>query len=74
MGELGVLPEDLPRYVEDGIARHAGHDGEAGRAGEGNRITERDLQRLGDAGRDVNSAALDVARTVCRRAERQVAC
>ena len=51
MGELGVLPEDLPRYVRDGYSLvDAGNDGDAGRAGEGNRVAERDFQGLGDAG------------------------
>jgi cob(I)alamin adenosyltransferase len=73
MGEVGVTTEDLPRYIRDGYgvvkpewtARLDAlvHDLEA-----------RNISFKGWAtpGATTHSAALDVARTVCRRAERRV--
>ena len=72
MGELATLPEDLPRYVKDGYKLVT------------NALTAR-LDQLVQAieaqnvsfkgwatpGATMNSAALDVARTTCRRAERR---
>jgi cob(I)alamin adenosyltransferase len=73
MGELATLAEDLPRYVKDGyklvqpemtvklddLVRH---------------IESQSISFKGWAtpGATVDSAALDVARTTCRRAERRV--
>src|ERR1017187_3521065 len=73
MGELGVLPEDLPRYVKDGFslvtpAMTATLDALV------KEIESQNISFKGWAtpGATKNSAALDVARTVCRRAERRV--
>ncbi len=73
MGELGVLPEDLPRYVKDGYplvtpAMTAPLDALV------KEIESQNVTFIGWAtpGATLHSAALDVARTVCRRAERRV--
>ena len=73
MGELATLVEDLPRYVKDGFSLVTPV------------LTEK-LDRVvkeiesqsiafrgwATPGATVNAAALDVARTTCRRAERRV--
>ena len=72
MGELATLPEDLPRYVKDGYKLVT------------NVLTSKldqlvqtiEAQQISfkgwaTPGATVNSAALDVARTTCRRAERR---
>jgi cob(I)alamin adenosyltransferase len=75
MGELATGPEDLERYVKDGYQLTS------------SALTDRltsvveDLEKnkLGKfkgwavPGKTMDSAALDFARTVCRRAERRVA-
>jgi cob(I)alamin adenosyltransferase len=73
MGELGVLPEDLQRYVKDGYlpvtpAMTAKLDALV------KEIESQNISFKGWAtpGATLHSAALDVARTVCRRAERRV--
>ena len=72
MGELAVLPEDLARYAGDGYtlvtpAMTAKLDALV------QEIEAQNISFKGWAtpGANVNSAALDVARTVCRRAERR---
>lgn len=73
MGELATLPEDRERYVKDGFtlvqaamtARLEGLVKEI----EAQKITYRGWATPGE---NVLSAALDVARTVCRRSERRV--
>ena len=73
MGELCVQPEDLARYTKDGYSLVAPA------------MTVkldaliREIESQGDGlkgwatpGGTVNAAALDVARTICRRAERHV--
>lgn len=73
MGELATLPEDLPRYLKDGFKAV-----EPGLIEKLDRIvTEVESQNVSfkgwaTPGSSVNSAALDVARTTCRRAERRV--
>lgn len=73
MGELATQVEDLPRYIKDGFSIVS------------TEITMR-LDKLvreienqnvsfkgwATPGANINSAALDVARTTCRRAERRV--
>ena len=72
MGELATAAEDLPRYVKDGHSLVTpGHDGHAGKVDRGTGGGEGLRQRLGHAGRERGPAALDFARTVCRRAERR---
>ena len=73
MGELATAVEDLPRYVKDGYtlvtaAMTAKLDALA------IDLEAQGLKFSGWAtpGRNTSSAALDVARTVCRRAERRV--
>lgn len=73
MGELSVQPEDLPRYVKDGYtlvtpAMTAKLDAFVAEIESQNVIFE----GWATPGATVHSAALDVARTVCRRAERRV--
>jgi cob(I)alamin adenosyltransferase len=73
MGELATAPEDVERYCRDGFAQLKGEQ----TAG-----LENAIKQLESAGRKSDgwatpgsnsfSAALDVARTICRRAERRV--
>ncbi len=73
MGELATMPEDLPRYLQDGFEQlsadrttvldHAVQEIEA------QQITFKDWATPGAS---AESAALDMARTICRRAERRV--
>jgi cob(I)alamin adenosyltransferase len=73
MGELATTPEDLARYTKDGYPVLT--------TAMTNFLEEnvREIERQNISfdgwatpGATVNSAALDVARTVCRRAERRV--
>jgi len=73
MGELATAVEDLPRYVKDGyslVTSAMTHKLDA-------LVKEIESQSISfkgwaTPGATMNSAALDVARTVCRRAERRV--
>jgi cob(I)alamin adenosyltransferase len=75
MGELATAPEDLPRYAKDGYGLTT--------AAMVDRLTAavEDLEKnklvnfkgWAIPGSTLLSAALDVARTTCRRAERRVA-
>ena len=73
MGELATAVEDLPRYVKDGytlVTSQMTHKLDA-------LVKEIEAQQVSfkgwaTPGASVHSAALDVARTVCRRAERRV--
>ena len=72
MGELATLPEDLPRYVKDGYklvtpALTARLD-QLVQAIESQRVS---FKGWATPGATLNSAALDLARTTCRRAERR---
>ena len=73
MGELATGVEDLPRYVKDGhtlVAAALTHKlDDLVEKIEGQNIT---FKGWATPGATMNSAALDVARTVCRRAERRV--
>ncbi len=72
MGELSTAAEDLPRYVKDGFLPVTAS------------LTERlekviaeieptiSLKDWATPGADTHSAALDLARAVCRRAERRI--
>lgn len=73
MGELGVLPEDLPRYTKDGFSLVTS-DMTAKLEELVAEIEAQNISFKGWAtpGANQNAAALDVARTVCRRAERRV--
>jgi cob(I)alamin adenosyltransferase len=72
MGELAVLPEDLPRYAKDGYPlvtpRMTARLDALVREIEAQNIS---FKGWATPGATVNSAALDVARTICRRAERR---
>jgi len=73
MGELATLPEDLPRYLKDGFPvltpdMVAKLDAMA-RDIEAQNIS---FKNWATPGANATSAALDLARTVCRRAERRV--
>lgn len=73
MGELAIGVEDLPRYIKDGyslVTSVMTHKLDAV-------VKELEAQSItfkgwATPGATMNSAALDVARTVCRRAERRV--
>lgn len=73
MGELATGVEDLPRYVQDGYALVT----PALTLKLDALVKEIEAQSItfkgwATPGATMNSAALDVARTVCRRAERRV--
>jgi cob(I)alamin adenosyltransferase len=73
MGELATAPEDLPRYLGDGhtlVTPALTHKLEVVIKGlESQGIALKGWATPGDT---MGSAALDVARAVCRRAERRV--
>jgi cob(I)alamin adenosyltransferase len=73
MGELATRVEDLPRYTQDGYpvvtASLTVKLDELVKTIESQKITFKGWSTPGD---NINSAALDMARTVCRRAERRV--
>ena len=73
MGELATMPEDLPRYLKDGFKQLTADN----TALLDNIVQEIEAQKISfkgwaTPGASVESAALDVARTTCRRAERRV--
>jgi cob(I)alamin adenosyltransferase len=74
MGEIAVLPEDLWRYAEAQYARIRPED-LAGLDALAAELEAKGLDFSGWAtpGTNPESAALDFARTVCRRSERAVA-
>jgi cob(I)alamin adenosyltransferase len=72
MGELATLPQDLPRYVKDGHAvvtpeLTARLDAIVARLESQDVV----LQGWATPGATLPAAALDMARTACRRAERR---
>jgi cob(I)alamin adenosyltransferase len=73
MGELATAAEDLPRYVMDGFhvvtSELTAKIDAIVREVEAQHVSFTGWATPGD---NLNSAALDVARTVCRRAERHV--
>ena len=72
MAGLALLPEDLPRYRKDGYAEFTPNLiqklDELASAIEAQKIY---FKGWATPGATENSAALDVARTICRRAERR---
>ena len=73
MGELATLPEDFPRYKKDGYAVVT----PAMTVKLEKLVEEIESQKISfkgwaTPGENLNSAALDLARTACRRAERRV--
>ena len=73
MGELATEAEDAPRYIKDGYAPLAAESTvrleKLAREIEAQNITGRGWATPGAS---ISSAALDVARATCRRAERRV--
>jgi len=73
MGEMATLAEDLPRYVKDGFKlvtpQMTVKLDELVKLIESQNVS---FKGWATPGATVNAAALDVARTTCRRAERQV--
>jgi cob(I)alamin adenosyltransferase len=73
MGELATAVEDLPRYAKDGYPSLTAPS--TSRLEEVVKIIESEgsnFRGWATPGANLGSAALDVARTVCRRAERRV--
>jgi cob(I)alamin adenosyltransferase len=73
MGELAVAPEDLPRYTKDGFGTVASEmTAQLDRLVK--EIESQNISFKGWAtpGATPTAAALDLARTICRRAERRV--
>lgn len=73
MGEVGVLTEDLPRYAKDGYSL-VNPEMTAKLEALVKEIESQKVSFKGWAtpGATRSSAALDMARTICRRAERRV--
>jgi cob(I)alamin adenosyltransferase len=73
MGEVGVLTEDLPRYAKDGYALVT-PELTAKLDALVQEIEAQNISFKGWAtpGATQNAAALDLARSICRRAERRV--
>ena len=73
MGELATPPEDMPRYEKDGFALLGADKTQRldllARTIEEQKVYGKGWTMPGD---NPNSAALDYARTVCRRCEREV--
>lgn len=74
MGELGLEPEDLTRYRQDGYPGITRDD----TAKLDRLVADLEIQKIpvkgwAIPGENAAAATLDVARTVCRRAERRVA-
>jgi cob(I)alamin adenosyltransferase len=73
MGELATAPEDLPRYLKDGFSQLSPEQ-----TAKLDDLVKKIEPKTGGfrgwamPGETLGSAALDVARTVCRRAERAV--
>jgi len=73
MGELATLPDDLPRYLKEGHTRVTPEMtvklDQLVRQIEAQNVS---FKGWATPGATVNAAALDVARTTCRRAERRI--
>ena len=75
MGELATLPEDLARYVKDGfsLTTSAMVDRLSGVIDDLEKDKLLHFKGWAIPGSTLSGAALDIARTTCRRAERRVA-
>ena len=75
MGELATAPEDLPRYTKDGydLTTSAMVDGLTATVDDLEKNKLVNFKGWAIPGSTMLSAALDIARTTCRRAERRVA-
>ncbi len=73
MGELATSPEDLPRYLSEGHSRvtesWTARLEELAKTSEQRKVAPKGWATPGD---NMPAAAMDLARAVCRRAERQV--
>ena len=73
MGELCVQPEDLPRYLKDGYSSVTpGMTAKLDALVREIEAQSNSLKGWAIPGTTKDTAALDLARTVCRRAERRV--
>lgn len=73
MGELSVLPQDLERYAKDGYPLVTPHTTAKLDALVGEIEAQNvNLKGWATPGATLSAAALDLSRTVCRRAERRV--
>jgi len=73
MGELVTVEEDLPRYMKDGFSLvSAAMTGRLEKAVKELEARNLSFHDWATPGANHPAAALDVARTVCRRAERRV--
>jgi cob(I)alamin adenosyltransferase len=73
MGELATHPEDLPRYVSDGYLRLDPDAVSRIEQWAKEAESQQSMPRgWATPGKSPEAAALDLARTVCRRAERRV--
>jgi cob(I)alamin adenosyltransferase len=73
MGELATAVEDLPRFVKDGFSLVTPElTVKLDKLVEKIEAQKVSFKGWATPGASVNSAALDMARTVCRRAERRV--
>ena len=75
MGELATAPEDLPRYTKDGfgVTSAAMVDRLSAAVDDLEKNKLVNFKGWAIPGSTMLSAALDIARTTCRRAERRVA-
>ncbi len=75
MGELATAPEDLPRYTKDGYGLTTASmvDGLTAVVDDLEKNKLVNFKGWAIPGSTMVSAALDIARTTCRRAERRVA-
>jgi cob(I)alamin adenosyltransferase len=72
MGELATAPEDLPRFLKDGFAQLDAAKTAALEKVVGEIEPQISLKHWATPGGSIHGAALDSARTICRRAERNV--
>jgi cob(I)alamin adenosyltransferase len=73
MGEVGVMIEDLPRYAKDGYTLVTpGMTAKLDALVQEIEVQKVSFKGWATPGATKNSAALDLARTICRRAERRV--
>ncbi len=73
MGELATAVEDLPRYAKDGhVLVTSGMTAKLDKLVHEIEAEQFSFEGWATPGSSVHTAALDLARTVCRRAERRV--
>ena len=73
MGELATQPDDLPRYAQDGFTLVSPEmTAQLDRVVQEIEAQKTSCKGWATPGANLSSAALDMARTACRRAERRV--